>query len=75
MLEKLFRDKHSRLLQTLVNYGHKKFYSIGPSSGGTVVDHLPAHSMVEGLSPATAVKQWQYSSHYELFGVKRDKTK
>jgi hypothetical protein len=28
-LERLARDKHSSLLRTFVNYGHKKFYKIG----------------------------------------------
>jgi hypothetical protein len=28
--ERLGRDKHSTLLQTIVNYGRKKFYNIGP---------------------------------------------
>jgi hypothetical protein len=32
MLERLARDKHSSLLQTLVNYVRKKFYNIGPRS-------------------------------------------
>jgi len=27
--------KHSSLLQTFVNYGRKKFYKIGPRSGGS----------------------------------------
>ncbi len=29
-LERLARDKHSSLLRKLVNYGQKKFYTIGP---------------------------------------------
>jgi len=29
-LEKLARDKHSSLLRTFVNYGHKKFYNVEP---------------------------------------------
>jgi hypothetical protein len=29
-LERLARDKHSSLLQTLINYGRKKFYNNGP---------------------------------------------
>jgi hypothetical protein len=29
-LEGLARDQHSSLLRTLVNYGRKKFYNIGP---------------------------------------------
>ena len=30
-LERLATDKHSSLLRKFVNYGHKKFYSIGPA--------------------------------------------
>jgi hypothetical protein len=30
MLERLARDQHSSLLQTLVNYVRKKMYNIGP---------------------------------------------
>jgi hypothetical protein len=29
-LERLARDKHSRLLRTFVSYGCKKFFNIGP---------------------------------------------
>jgi hypothetical protein len=29
-LERLARDNHSKLVQKFVNYGHKKFYRIGP---------------------------------------------
>jgi hypothetical protein len=29
-LERLAMDKHSSLLRTFVNYGHKKLYNIGP---------------------------------------------
>jgi hypothetical protein len=29
-LERLARDKHSSLLRKYINYGHKKFYNIGP---------------------------------------------
>ena len=29
-LERLAKDEHTRLLRTLINFGHKKFYSIGP---------------------------------------------
>jgi hypothetical protein len=29
-MERLASDKHSSLLRTFVNYGHKKFYNIGP---------------------------------------------
>ncbi len=31
-LEKLARDKHSRFVPKIVNYGRKKFYNIGPWS-------------------------------------------
>ncbi len=30
MLEKLAREKHSRLLQKLVKYGQKRFKTLGP---------------------------------------------
>jgi len=29
-MEMIASDKHSSLLRTFVNYGHKKFYNIGP---------------------------------------------
>ncbi len=29
-LDKISCDKHSSLLQTIINYGRKKFYNIGP---------------------------------------------
>ncbi len=31
-LKKLVRDKHSRLLATLINYSHKKFKTLAPVS-------------------------------------------
>jgi hypothetical protein len=30
ILKRLVRDKRSNVLQKLINYGHKKFYNIGP---------------------------------------------
>jgi hypothetical protein len=37
-LERLARDKHSSLLRTLINYGRKKFYNIGPRAN--VIRHF-----------------------------------
>ncbi len=40
-LERLAREKHSILLRKFVNYGHRKFYSTGPTEGQTLQLNSP----------------------------------
>jgi hypothetical protein len=53
-LESLARDKHTSLLQKFVNYGQKRFITLGP--GSTVVEHLTTKLKIEGSNPATGKK-------------------
>jgi hypothetical protein len=41
MMEKFARNKHLSLLQKFINYGHQKFYNIGPWQ-------LPVLARIEG---------------------------
>ncbi len=52
----LARDKHSSLLRKSVNYGRKKFYSIGPRMKMAFISKVAMAIPVAAADPASPMK-------------------
>jgi hypothetical protein len=50
MLERLARDKHSKFVETSVNYGYNEFFNMGPSLEHTKVEPIIVTQLLDVLA-------------------------